>query len=357
LWSRSSAFGHMPRPPSRRSSESSSLSTCFCVSLPVQLAEIVRRVRAHHGVVRKAHIESVARELIPCAGGKLLAGRGEDAAAIANGKEVLLLAADGIMQELVDKNPYWAGYCSVLVNANDIAAMGGLPLAAVNVLSCEDTRLRARLAKGMKDACDKFGVPMVGGHLHPDTAYSAIDVAMLGRTTPSRLVLSSGARAGDSVVFAMDLDGRFTSGLPFSWDTTSRKLPEEVQSRLAVMRRLAPSLTAGKDISNPGCLGTLGMLLEASSKGATVDLGDIPKPPKADLIQWLLAYQGCGFVVTCQERKAEGVCSAFDSAGLSSASCGRVTARRNLEVRDGDLRKTLFDLRWDRLGCRLSQKI
>ena len=32
-------------------------------------------------------------------------------------------------------NPYWAGYCSVLVNVNDIAAMGGKPLAMVNIMS------------------------------------------------------------------------------------------------------------------------------------------------------------------------------------------------------------------------------
>lgn len=323
----------------------------------MQLAEIVRRVRAHHGVVRKAPIDSVARELIPCASGRLLAGRGEDAAAIANGREVLLLAADGIMQELVDRNPYWAGYCSVLVNANDIAAMGGLPVAAVNVLSCKDPGLRSRLVKGMKDACVKFGVPMVGGHLHPDTAYSAVDVAMLGRTTPSRLVLSSGARTGDSIVFAMDLDGRFTPGLPYSWDTTSQKRPEEVQSRLKVMHRLAPFMTAGKDISNPGCIGTLGMLLEASSKGAKLDLSAVPMPPRVDQVQWLLAYQGCGFVVTCPDRKVESVCSAFDSVGLTPASCGRIGTGRLLEVEDGDQVETMFDLGKDKLGCGPSQKI
>ena len=36
-------------------------------------------------------------------------------------------------------------------------------------------------------------------------------------------------------------------------------------------------LTAGKDISNPGILGTLGMLLEASGVGATVELEKIPR--------------------------------------------------------------------------------
>lgn len=323
----------------------------------MELAEIVRAVRSYRGVARKAPIGSVARSLIPGRSGSLLAALGEDSAAIKHGSEVLLLAADGIIQDLVDKDPRWAGYCSVLVNANDIAAMGGLPVAAVNVLSCGDARVRSSLVKGMREACDKFGVPMVGGHLHPDTPYAAVDVAMLGRTTQSRLVLSSGARAGDSVVFAMDIDGRFTPGIPYSWDTTSRKSPEDVQARLETMHEVAPMLSAGKDISNPGALGTLGMLLEASSKGAQVDVDRIPRPAREDLLQWLLAYQGCGFVVTCDPKKADKLCSRFESAGLTAGVCGRVEPGRRLRLRLGGDEETLFDFSKDRFGCSGAQKI
>jgi hypothetical protein len=323
----------------------------------VELAEIVERVRSYRGVSRKAPIGEVARSLIPYASGSIIAAHGEDAAAIRHGKDVLLLAADGIIQDLVDRDPRWAGYCSVLVNANDIAAMGGVPVAAVNVLSCGDAGVRSLMVKGMKEACLKFGVPMVGGHLHPDTAYAAVDVAMVGVTTRSRLVLSSGARVGDAVVFAMDLEGRFTPGVPYSWDTTSRKRPAEVQARLGTMNRLAPMLTAGKDISNPGSLGTLGMLLEASSKGASVDIGSIPRPRGVDLLQWLTAYQGCGFVVTCPEGRAGRVCDEFGSRGLTAAACGRVARGRRLELRDGAGSETLFDFRKDSLGCRPPKKI
>ena len=319
----------------------------------MELAELVDRVRSYRGVSRKAPIEEVARSLIPRGRGDIIAAAGEDAAAVRRGREVLLLAADGIIQDLVDRDPEWAGYCSVLVNANDIAAMGGLPLAAVDVLSCGDPGVRSLIVTGMRRACDKFGVPMVGGHLHPDTQHASIAVAMLGRTTPSRLVLSSGARAGDSIVFAMDLDGSFTPGVPYSWDTTSRKRPAEVQARLATMHRLAPLLTAGKDVSNPGALGTLGMLLEASAKGGVVDLERIPRPEGVDQLQWLLAYQGCSFVVTCPPKGAEKVCSTFRSSGLEASVCGGVAKGSRLFVRAAGQERVLFDLAKDRLGCRL----
>jgi len=323
----------------------------------VELADIVKTVRSYRGVSRKAPIDSFVRELLPKRGGRIIAVHGEDSAAIRDGREVLLLAADGIMQDLVDRDPAWAGYCSVLVNANDIAAMGGVPIAAVNVLSCQDSVLRRRIVKGMKAGCDKFGVPMVGGHLHPDAGHSSISVAMLGRTTPSRLVLSSGARAGDSVLFAMDLDGSFTPGIPYSWDTTSHKDASDVQRRLRTVHTLAPMLTAGKDISNPGSLGTLGMLLEASSKGARIDIRKLPRPEDVNLLQWLLAYQGCGFVVTCAPENSERVCARFRSSGLEAAVCGSVTPGRRLEVSLRDETEVLFDFKTDRLGCRPPQRI
>jgi len=31
---------------------------------------------------------------------------------------------------------------------------------------------------GIKEGVEKFGVPMVGGHIHPDTPYTALDVSI-----------------------------------------------------------------------------------------------------------------------------------------------------------------------------------
>jgi len=55
-----------------------------------------------------------------------------------------------------------------------------------------------------------------------------------------------------------------------------------------------------KDISNPGVIGTLAMLFEASGVGGTVDLGLLPRP-QMDLADWLKAYPGFGFVMTARE--------------------------------------------------------
>jgi putative methanogenesis marker protein 2 len=322
----------------------------------VKLKDLVKEVRAYKGVQRKGPIAAVARSLLPLPTEDVLAAFGEDAAVIKCGREILLMAADGIREDLVQRDPHWAGYCAVLTNVNDIAAMGGFPVAMVNVLSCPDEKVREKIVDGIKEACEKFMVPMVGGHLHPDTSYSAIDVAILGKTDRSRLVLSTGASEGDSVMFATDLDGQFTKGVPYSWDTTSRKSKEVIKRQLRTMNRIAPFLTAGKDISNPGALGSLGMLLEASCKGALVQIDSIPRPPKVDLLQWLTSYQGCGFVLTVKPGREQSVRDEFARADITAEVCGKVTGEPVLEVEMDGSKETLFDFRQDTLGCSVPTK-
>jgi putative methanogenesis marker protein 2 len=328
----------------------------FRYSGTVDLKELVKELRAYKGIQRKGPIASVAKSLLPMPTEDVLAAHGEDAAVIKCGREILLMAADGIREDLVQRDPHWAGYCAVLVNINDIAAMGGFPVAMVNVLSCPDEKTRGKIVEGMKEACEKFMVPMVGGHLHPDTSYSAIDVAILGKTDRSRLVLSTGASEGDSVMFAIDLDGHFTKGVPYSWDTTSKKSKEVIKRQLRTMNRVAPYLTAGKDISNPGALGSLGMLLEASCKGALVKVDCIPRPPKTDLLQWLTAYQGCGFVLTVKRGREQTVKDEFARADITADVCGEVTSGSTLNVELNGSHEVLFDFSKDTLGCAVPPK-
>src|SRR4030066_890552 len=97
--------------------------------MTMKLEDLVKAIRQYRGVVRNGRVSAVAAGLSPLQSADVLAAYGEDAAVIKVGKEILLMAADGIVQDLVDRNPYWAGYCAVLVNVNDIAAMGGQSIA------------------------------------------------------------------------------------------------------------------------------------------------------------------------------------------------------------------------------------
>ncbi|MHC1635240.1 MAG: methanogenesis marker 2 protein [Candidatus Methanospirareceae archaeon] len=282
-------------------------------------------------------------------GCRTIKGFGEDAAVLDIGEEhFILVAMDGIWGKLLDADPWWAGYCSVLVNVNDIAAMGGEPIAMVNLISTSKEKACKKLVKGMRDGVEKFGVPMVGGHVHPDTPYDALGVGIVGIVGKENVIFSDGARAGDKVVIAIDTDGRVYPSFNLAWDNTTKKSPKEIKRQIRTMVEIGERglATAGKDISNPGTLGTLGMLLEVSGKGAIVDIDKIPRPrgEEVPFEHWLKMYPGTGFVLTVEdEKKGEECIEIFKEAKVEAAIVGEVDNSKKLRITDGKDIATVFD--------------
>jgi hypothetical protein len=268
----------------------------------------------------------------------VIASFGEDAAVIEHNDEALLLAADGIWSRLMEADPYWAGYCSVLVNIHDIAAMGGHPIAMVDIFSIAKTTIQEQVVKGMHDASAQFGVPIVGGHLHPDAPYSVIDVSILGSARLDSIIYSHTAREGDRVITAIDLSGRVHPSCALNWDSVTMKSASEVRSQIALMEEIGKRhlVTAGKDISNPGLIGTLGMLLEVSGKGAEIDLGLIPKPDLAKnnmtFELWVRMYPGMGFILTSKKEHVAELIHLFAGVGMTAADIGVVNSTRELRI-------------------------
>ncbi len=299
----------------------------------------VRRKKAIGNIVNALHIDNI----------DVVASYGEDAAVIQNGHSALLLAADGIWSQLMDVDPYWAGYCSILVNIHDIAAMGGRPLAMVDVLSAEDDELMNKVTKGMCDAAKAFDVPVVGGHLHPDAPHNVIDVSILGIAELDSVIYSTKAKSGDAIIAAIDLNGRIHPSARLNWDSVTMKDPMLLRSQIAIMKTLGERhlLTAGKDISNPGLLGTLGMLLESSAVGGVVDLTSIPCPDLdalgIGLEQWVRMYPGMGFIMTADQESVDEVCKLFRSVGMAARVIGTVTDSRKLVLQKGNEETTLFN--------------
>ena len=316
----------------------------------MNLKSLAAEIQGFAGVTRKKQIGDLVRHF-PSFSDRVVADFGEDAAVIEDGDEALLFAADGIWSRLMDADPVWAGYCAVLVNIHDIAAMGGWPLAMVDVLSINSPATAEAVLKGMRTCIEKFKVPIVGGHLHPDTPYNALDIAILGKARRDSIILSSTAMPGDVVVAAADMEGAVHKSFNINFDSTTSKDSRTLLMQLGSMRELGEGhlVTAGKDISNPGLLGTLGMLLEASGVGATVDLDSIPTPVGLSLPSWLKMYPGMGFVVTANPDKAHEVLAVFRGRGLTATAIGQVTEDRKLVMRSGSEREVLFDFGKERV--------
>jgi putative methanogenesis marker protein 2 len=320
----------------------------------LDLKSLIDSIRNFEGITRKNLIKDVTGLLEETynISGKTLLGFGDDASALEIGNsQVVLMAADGMWGKLMEADPWWAGYCSVLVNVNDIAAMGGMPLGMTNVLSTQNEDICAQIMDGINEGVKKFGVPMVGGHVHPDAPYNSLDVSITGIMNREDLITSCGARPGHKVLVAIDLEGNVHPQFHLNWDTTTMKTAELVQAQIMAMNELARKhlVSAGKDISNPGTIGTLGMLLEASNVGATVQLEMIPRNTDVNLEDWLKLYPGAGFVLTAEEDKVGDIIKILEKVNITTRVVGSITLDRKLYLTSGEDKEVVFDFYTDKI--------
>ncbi len=321
----------------------------------MSLDELVHAIRTFPGVTRKNPIHEIVNLLPLDRFPQVVAAAGEDAAAVEFGDKYLLMAADGIMPSLVRLEPFYAGYFAVLVNINDIAAMGGVPIAMVDVISMISTKVCSQMLKGVEQAVRKFGVPVVGGHTHPDGEINSIEISIVGSVPKEDIILSTTAAPGDDIVFVADLDGFYPKNLPLAWDTTTLKDADTVQKQIAILPKIASEglVHAAKDMSNPGNIGTLGMMLESSAVGGTVDLSKILKPKDVDLKHWCLSYQGFGFVFSCPPENSARVIELCESVGAPGSVVGKIDGSSELKLTLNGETKILFDFEKDIItGCR-----
>jgi uncharacterized protein len=312
----------------------------------MNLSALVAKIKNYPGLTRKKPIQEVFQKLVmDQAYGPQLPNFGDDAAVIPWGDEYLLLAADGIMPQLLITEPYAAGKAAVMVSVNDIYSMGGRPLAMVNVLAYGDAAGRTAVIEGIRKGCEKLRVPMVGGHLHPDApaAAPALSVAILGKA--KRVLRSHLAQTGDDLILAVDLEGQKGCRSVVSWDANSGKSSEAVLHRLETLPLIAEQelAMAAKDISNAGILGTTSILLENSGKGAIIDLPSIPKPAGIELFDWLVAFQSFSFILSVPIIHRKRVCALFEERHIRAEVIGKVTDNRQVILTEGPEKENLFD--------------
>ena len=257
---------------------------------------------------------------------------GDDAAPVPGSD--LLAACDAIVPSMVARDPWWAGWCSVLVNANDLAAMGAGPVGLLDAVGAPTASLATRVMAGIRAGSQAWGVPVLGGHTTLGVPAS-LAVTMLGRT--DRPVPGGGGRVGDVVEIAADLAGRWRPGhTGRQWDSTTSRSAHELRSLHGTVASRRPH--AAKDVSMSGLVGSLGMLAEASGCGATLDLADVPRPSGAGLADWLTCFPGFAMVMAVDPTDRARLPGAR-SGPATTAACGRLAAGAGVEVRwpDGEV--------------------
>ncbi len=204
----------------------------------------------------------------------------------------LVAACDAVLPSMVERDPRWAGWCSVLVNVNDLAAMGADPVGLLDAVAGPDQAGVAAVLDGLRAAAQAYGVPVLGGHTQLGVPPS-LSVTALGRT--AHPVPGGGGRAGHQVRLTADLGGGWRPGYTGrQWDSTSTRRTPELRAMLGSVAVARPA--AAKDVSMAGLAGTLGMLAEASGCGAVLDVAAVPRPPQVTVGDWLSCFPGFAMI-------------------------------------------------------------
>lgn len=313
----------------------------------MMLKNIVDEIRNYPGITRKrniGHVVDILRSTGVDTCSHIATDFGEDAAAIKYEGHYLLLAAEGMWPQFVKAEPYAAGKAAVMASVNDVYAMGGKPLALVNVLSTSKGEDCSLVMEGIRKGCQKFKVPMVGGHLNPDSEEISLSVSILG--TAQKLLKSTNAKEGQRIVLAVDLDG--TDGqckTVMSWDANSGKTPSYILKRLDILCCLAEEgiCQTAKDVSNGGILGTIALMCECSGKGCLIVLDKIPKPSGVNLLNWLKSFLSYGFILCVDEYHLSACLDAFHEKGLTAEVIGEIQEQKQIALRYEDDEEVLYD--------------
>jgi hypothetical protein len=304
------------------------------------LQSLTEVLRKHPAVAEKVRIRAAYEPARAVSGGIPL---GDDAAAIPDGDGYLILAAEGMLPGFVADDPWFAGYCAVMVNLSDVAAMGGRATAIVDVLWTQSREKIDPVWEGMRAASEAYGVPIVGGHT-TTTEGEGVHLAAAVAGRARKLLTSFDAEPGDDLLVAVDLRGRYRNDKPF-WNASVGAPPERLRGDLALLPGIAEAglCRAAKDISNGGIPGTLVMFLECSGVGAVLDLDRLPMPPDVEPERWLLSFPSFGYLLASDAGNSESIRARFQSREIACERVGYFTEELRLDFVAAGERLTFWE--------------
>ncbi len=275
------------------------------------------------------------------------ASPGEDAALIDMGDRYLVAKSDPITfaTDLI-------GWYLVQVNTNDLAVMGATPrwLMATLLLpeGVSEGTVRS-IFDQLLDACRTHGIALVGGHT--EVTYELprpIAVgALLGEVAKDEVVLTSGARPGDSVLLTKGIAIEGASILAREAGTeliaagVAPEMVEDAKGLLfspgisvrkdAEVARKAALVHAMHDPTEGGLATALRELAAAADVGLEVEADAIPVLPACRAFCDALNLDPLGLIAsgallaTLAPEHAETVVGALEAEGIPAWVIGRVT--------------------------------
>lgn len=206
----------------------------------------------------------------------------DDAAVYRLDRDKALVQTVDFFTPMVD-DAYLFGQIAATNALNDIYAMGGQPLLALNIVcypACEDLHTLGQILEGGLDKVKEAGAFLLGGHSVDDNE-PKYGLAVTGLVNPERLLTNAGARPGDRIyltkpigngIIATAIKAEMVSPQAYDeaiyWMTMLNKESSEIAAEIGV--------NAATDVTGFGLLGHLAEMAQASQVTVQLHAGAVP---------------------------------------------------------------------------------
>ncbi len=197
--------------------------------------------------------------------------------------EIAIVLTADFFTPIVD-DPYWFGAIAAANSLSDVYAMGGKPLAALNIAALpagpEFFPVNKRIIQGGIDKMAEAGVSIIGGHTIKDKE-PKFGYAVLGTIHPGRILDNTKARPGDALVLTKPVGtGVISTGVKAG--RVGPAVIEAFTGSMAALNKRASEIMLGvgvstaTDITGFGLIGHLNEVLTASNRSARLHAGRVP---------------------------------------------------------------------------------
>ncbi len=197
--------------------------------------------------------------------------------------DIAVVVTADFFTPIVD-DPYFFGAIAAANALSDIWAMGGRPVAALNLAAFPaDAEFRPSLKEIIRGGIDKMaeaGVSIIGGHTIKDKE-PKFGYAVLGLIHPDKILDNAKAQPGDALILTKPL-GTGVISTAIRAGVANEASVEEITSAMAALNRRAGEImlevgvSTATDITGFGLIGHLSEVLNASNILARLHAGRVP---------------------------------------------------------------------------------